>query len=60
MEAGRSAFVRSGMVLSCVKPGSGEPSNKGMKQTKPGFALSFAAYPSVGQTIRVLDGGVNA
>ena len=23
-----------GMVLSCVKPGSAEPSNKGMKQTK--------------------------
>ena len=22
------------MVLSCVKPGSAEPSNKGMKQTK--------------------------
>src|SRR6185503_5114701 len=30
----RGAAVRSGMVLSCVKPGSAEPSNKGMKQTK--------------------------
>ena len=34
MELVRGAAVRSGMVLSCVLPGSIEPSNKGMKQTK--------------------------
>ena len=32
--AGARIVARSGMVLSCVKPGSAEPSNKGMKQTK--------------------------
>jgi len=34
MELVRGAAVRRGMVLSCVLPGSIEPSNKGMKQTK--------------------------
>ena len=47
----RGAFVRSGMVLSCVKPGSGEPSNKWMQQTRsapwPAGGAALAADPCV-------------
>jgi hypothetical protein len=35
MEQVRTIAARSGMVLSCVMPGMEEPSNNGMKLTKP-------------------------
>ena len=56
MEGERGAFVRSGMVLSCVKPGSGEPSNKWMQQTRsapwPVGGAALAADPCVLRTLR--------
>jgi len=45
MELVQSILAQRDMVLSFVKPESDEPSNKGMKQTKPGQLRSFAAYP---------------
>ena len=39
----------------CVMAESDEPQNKGMKQTKPGFAWSFAAYPRCSADLDRLD-----
>jgi hypothetical protein len=53
-EGERSAFVQRGMVLSCVKPESDEPSNKWMQQTRsapwPAGGAALAADPCVRRT----------
>jgi hypothetical protein len=60
MDRGRMALANRGMVpaITGVVVGQGgstvrdEPQNKGLQRTRPGFARSLAAEPSVIRTLR--------